>query len=109
MSVSDMLGTTPLRAPTKSKSTLGNPEAQIAVRLRPRPHRFPPVFFRITLRGRRRRVLDLEPVADASRPIMRAKRFGHDAFAAARAGMPEDGHAGEVWRARSCGPSSGAI
>ena len=41
-SVSDILGTTPLRAPTKSKPTPGNPQSQIAVRLRPRPQRFLP-------------------------------------------------------------------
>ena len=32
-----------------------------------------PVFFRLTLHRRRRRVLDLEPVIDLSRPVIRAQ------------------------------------
>ena len=45
---------------------------------------------RLALHRWRRRVLDLEPVIDAARTIVRAEPLRDDAFAAERAGMPED-------------------
>ena len=55
-----------------------------------RPPLTAPIFFRLTLHCRRRRVLDLEPVVDASRPIVRTEPLRHDAFAAERTGVLED-------------------
>ena len=48
------------------------------------------LFFGLAPHGRRRRVLDREPVVDASRPIVRTEPLRHDAFAAERRGVLED-------------------
>src|SRR6516162_6278601 len=48
-----------------------------------------PILFRLSLHRRHRRVLHLEPVRRATRPIARAEPLRHDSFEAHLAGVAE--------------------